>query len=464
MRMAFKPLATIALAAALGLGTTALAGPSLEQLFEQGRFDEFLMRAHDGAVAGDVDALFLLGKAHDLGRGVAADADKARFYYERARALGSARASHNLGVLALTAGDTGDAIDLLEEALARGLRMPTLYNLGRAYTPPDPTSTFGLPAYVDGARTAGDYYARACAEVEEPGCIEDAARQFTRAYMIARQSPHAQEETLAGLRGSALTWLRKGMDNDDGIAWTNYGVLLMLDGDDAGAREALEVGVAREVPVAYYQLARLAADGKGFEKREPALALDLYEKAAAQGVTDALRPAFELLSEQLQYEDDPVALEQGLQRLAALRPEPGFGDWRVGRLDERLAWLRFHARERQAPMTLPAAELAVALDACGLGLAQDHGATYNIGVNSHWRLVAYPEADEVERLPIEGVVDADGCVRLPLPADATLHGLLQRRAVFALAFPNFSLPLTLRVDGDAAVFHLQPLGAPLPPR
>lgn len=461
-----RPRLAIALALALtaAAATPAMATSPLERLFERGRFDAFLDRARDAAQRDDADALFLLGKAYDLGRGVEADAGTARAYYERARTLGSARASHNLGVMAMSADDNDAAIALFEEALERGLRVPTLHNLGRAHTPPDPTTSFGLRGFVDRARTAGGYYAQACDEAPDAACIADAGRQFLRAYMIARQMPTMTDEERSQLRESALTWLRKGTQAGDGLAWTNYGVLLKLDGDDAGARAAFEAGVAHKVPAAYFQLAELARAGEGFEQRDPALALRLYEQAADAGVHEAMAPAFRLLQERLEYEEDPVALEHGLQRLASLQPEPGFGDYGSGRLRERLAWLRFLVQERQSmPAALPArADLSLVLDACGLDLGGEHGAAYNIGVNSQWRLVAYLAADEPARLPIEGRVDAQGCVRQSLTPDDALYGLLRERAVFALAFPNYSLTLSARVDGDDVVLVLQPPGAPLP--
>ncbi|WP_190238537.1 tetratricopeptide repeat protein [Marilutibacter maris] len=460
----------VALALALALiaaaATPAVATSSLERLFERGRFDAFLDRARDAAQRDDAEALFLLGKAYDLGRGVEADAGTARAYYERARALGSARASHNLGVMAMSADDNDEAIALFEEALARGLRVPTLYNLGRAHTPPDPTTSFGLRGFVDRARTAGGYYAQACDEAPDAACIADAGRQFLRAYMIARQMPTMTDEELSQLRESALLWLRKGTEAGDGLAWTNYGVLLKLDGDDAGARKAFEAGIEREVPVAYFQLAELARAGEGFEQRDTALALKLYEQAADAGIREAMAPAFRLLQERLEHEEDPAVLERGLQRLASLQPEPGFGDYGIGRLQKRLDWLQFRALNRQSfPARAISAreDMTLALDACGLDLGGAHGAAYNIGVNSHWRLVAYAAPGEPVRLPIEGRVDAKGCVRKPLKLNEELYRLINDGAEFALGFPNYSLPLLVRFEGEHLVLELRPLGTPLPP-
>ncbi|MGZ0788152.1 tetratricopeptide repeat protein, partial [Pseudomonas saponiphila] len=68
---------------------------TLEQLFEQQQYDAFLQQAQQQAAENNAEALFLLGKAYHLGRGVTQDNATASQYYEQARALGSARASHN---------------------------------------------------------------------------------------------------------------------------------------------------------------------------------------------------------------------------------------------------------------------------------------------------------------------------------------------------------------------------------
>jgi TPR repeat protein len=439
------------------------AGPSLERLFDKGQYPAFLAQAQDAATRDDVDALFLLGKAYHLGSGVGEDIAVARGYYERARTLGSARASHNLGLLALDKGDTKQAIDLLEEALARGLRMPTLFNLAHAYTPPDPTSVFGLHSYIDRARTAADYFAKACGEEDNEVCREDAARQYLRAYMMALQANGVTSDEVSALREQALVWLRKGMDAGSGTAWTNYGALLLNERDYEGARKAFQQGVELNVPAAHYHLAELAAKGQGQAERDRDLALQHYEQAAALGMEQAKRPAFDLLLERLEWEDDLARLEQGVDRLRALQPEPSYKDWSMKKVTDRLAWGRFLADEQAAVALPPQADVKFELDACGLGLAQEHGEAYNIGEHSRWRLVAYPSLGEIERLPLSGEVDAQGCVRLTVPADDAVYGLLQRQAVFALAFPNYSLPLALTTKGQTLTLSLRPVGTLLPP-
>lgn len=117
--------------------TQAVHAADLEELFDESRYGEFLPKAERAAATGDALALFLLGKAYHLGRGVDENEALARSYYEKARASGSARASHNLGSMLMSEKRIKDAIPLFEEALQRGLLMPTLINLGKAHSPSD---------------------------------------------------------------------------------------------------------------------------------------------------------------------------------------------------------------------------------------------------------------------------------------------------------------------------------------
>lgn len=438
--------------------------PDLERLFEQGRHDRFFAQAHERALQDDAAALFLLGKAYHLGRGVEADEATARLHYQRARSLGSARASHNLGMMALEAGEIGKAIDLLEEALGRGLKTPTLYNLGRAHTPPEALSRFRLPAYIDGARTAASYYVRACEEAPGEDCREDAARQYVRAYLMALGGGLEQEE-MADLREQALVWLRKGMEAGSGVSWTNYGALLLNDRDYVAAWEAFQQGAQRQQGVAHFHLGEMAGQGLGREARDRKLALSHYQQAAELGVEPARRKAFDLLLEQLESEDDPAALEHGIERLRALQPEPAYGEWKLGRIADRVRWGRFLAGARQAlPALPPQAGATLLLDACDLGLNQSHGAAYNIGSGSRWRLGAFTRPGRIERLSIRGEVDDRGCAHFEMPVDDELYALLQQRALLVLSFPNYDLPLSLSRRGSTLALALRPVGTPLPAR
>lgn len=72
------------------------------------------------AAAGDADALFNLGQAYKLGRGVDADSAAARDYYRKAAVKGHLPAQANLGIALFQAGEKPEAIKWLKTAADRG--------------------------------------------------------------------------------------------------------------------------------------------------------------------------------------------------------------------------------------------------------------------------------------------------------------------------------------------------------
>jgi len=72
------------------------------------------------AAAGDPDAMFNMGQAYKLGRGVTADTATARDYYRRAAAKGHLPAQANLGIALFQAGEKPEAIKWLKTAADRG--------------------------------------------------------------------------------------------------------------------------------------------------------------------------------------------------------------------------------------------------------------------------------------------------------------------------------------------------------
>ncbi|SEC60041.1 hypothetical protein SAMN05421553_1126 [Pseudomonas anguilliseptica] len=180
MKPIFHPLML-----AMCISVTCYASSPLKSLFERKDYAAFLPQAEAKASAGDAEALFLLGKAYHLARGVAEDRERARAYYQDARSLGSARASHNLGSMAREQGDVKMAVEFFEEALERGLKLPTLYNLAQVSSPEVPTNYWSIPEFVQQAGRAGDYLARAYAEDGKVETLFGASRQYTQ---VARQA------------------------------------------------------------------------------------------------------------------------------------------------------------------------------------------------------------------------------------------------------------------------------------
>jgi uncharacterized protein len=72
------------------------------------------------ADSGDPEALFNMGQAYKLGRGVPADLAKARDYYRKAANLGSRPAQANLGMLLFQAGEKPEAVQWLAKAADAG--------------------------------------------------------------------------------------------------------------------------------------------------------------------------------------------------------------------------------------------------------------------------------------------------------------------------------------------------------
>lgn len=437
---------------------------TLDELLAKSDFVVFVSQATAAAEQGDAEALFLLGKAHHLGKGVAVDEARARDYYERARARGSARASHNLGTLALEQGMQSEAIALLEEALARGLNIPTLYNLGRAHSPPDSVG-WPSPGVVQSAELAGGYYARAYAIDSNINTLSSAAREYLRAYHFALLASRAHDGPfdLPAMRARALEWLLRGTAADNGPSWTNYGALLQLEGDLAGARHAFEHGARLGMPLAHHQLAlmfeRSSVQPRQGESSTRDMALFHHEQAALLGIEASRRRARDLLIEHLMGEFSLDALERGMHRLAALHQADDFDDTLV--LRERLAWGRFYEASRARLRPLPKGPLA--LRACGMGADQPHGEAHYIRQNARWQLVAYTDHGTAQPLGISGHVSQRGCVAVQtLPS--RLRRMLERGDVLALRFTNVTLPLRWHQRGDAVGLDLEPLGTPAAPR
>ncbi|ABC33178.1 FOG: TPR repeat, SEL1 subfamily [Hahella chejuensis KCTC 2396] len=445
-----------------GAGWRSACAATPEELFNSGQYDEFFSQARDAAAKGDADALFLLGKAHDLGKGVNEDREQARAFYQQAREKGSARASHNLGVMEIDAGRPKAAIPLLQEALERGLKMPTYINFAVAYNEPDPTSVFAVAGVLPNILKSGDYYAQAHELKPDAGYDFEASRQYVRAYQMSRHLLPGERDSFdsSAMRKQAVEWLQKGMDRGLRQAWTNYGVLMLDEKNYVEAQSAFSKSAAQDEPVAHYHLARIAEMGWGQEERNREQALIHYEKASLSGLEAARQPARNLLEEELRYETDIDKLEQGLKRLEALRKPDDYNYVSLNSPEARLIWGKFLRDQKRTAQPLPA--LPIVLKACGLGFSQPHGEQFNIGENSSWRLEAHKALGEVEPLSFSGLVNAEGCAELDQEMPANVRALLNEGAVLALRFPNYSLPLQWKQEAKNILLDMQPIGAPLP--
>lgn len=106
--------------------------PSVRQgveLWRAGKWDEAVAMWQGFAENGDPDAMFNIGQAYKLGRGVVMDKAIARDWYRRAAVKGHQPAQANLGILLFQATEKAEAVRWLKAAADRG-EMRAQYVLG----------------------------------------------------------------------------------------------------------------------------------------------------------------------------------------------------------------------------------------------------------------------------------------------------------------------------------------------
>ena len=459
-------------------GCASVQAAQLQELFDTEQYPAFLAQAKTEAQAGNVDALFLLGKAYDLGRGVKQDTATARRYYLQADELGSARAANNLGVLAQQQGHKSEAIAHFKRALARGLQKPTWANLARAYQPPPTTDIRQAPRALWLSRLAADAYVRAWEQQPSVVFVRGAGRWYLEAFLFARAVQGLQADSvlrawmaeegdeslslesfrMPDLRDAATEWLKKGAAENDGASWANYGVLLFEDKKFAEAHRAFERGAALNHPVAYYYLGALAAEGKLGESDAEAAA-HYFEESLRLGEERARSKAVHWLFEALKVEGDVAKLERGIERLEALA---GPDEAPTGPAKVRLRWARRFVALREQARPLPDAPLY--LRVCGLGLDQVYGRTFNLGRNIPWGLDAYRNIHEFPKRwkALKGKVDDQGCAVAEGPMPDEVRALIEEGALMGLWFPNYTLPLVVRQEQDGLVLEIAEPVEPIP--
>ncbi|MFM7403795.1 MAG: SPOR domain-containing protein [Erythrobacter sp.] len=103
-----------------------LAAPALADVkagvdaWTAGDFTRAVVEWQSPAEAGDPDAMFNLGQAYRLGRGVETDGARARQLYEQAANLGHVKAADNYGLMLLQEGEQQKAMPLITAAAERG--------------------------------------------------------------------------------------------------------------------------------------------------------------------------------------------------------------------------------------------------------------------------------------------------------------------------------------------------------
>ena len=114
----------------------------------RGDYDAAVAQWQGPAAKGDPDAMFNMGQAYKLGRGVNKDLAKAEDYYARAARKGHVRAADNYGILLFQTNRQTDALPWLNAAVNRG-EPRAMYILGIAayngdYAPKDPVRAYAL--------------------------------------------------------------------------------------------------------------------------------------------------------------------------------------------------------------------------------------------------------------------------------------------------------------------------------
>jgi uncharacterized protein len=99
------------------------------EYWRAGKWDQAVTMWQPFAADGDADAMFNLGQAYKLGRGVALDKALAQDWYRRAAVKGHLPAQANLGIQLFQGGDKAEAVRWLKSAADKG-EMRAQYVLG----------------------------------------------------------------------------------------------------------------------------------------------------------------------------------------------------------------------------------------------------------------------------------------------------------------------------------------------
>jgi len=114
----------------------------------RGDYDAAVAQWQGPAAKGDADAMFNMGQAYKLGRGVPKDVAKAEDYYHRAAQKGHLRAADNYGIVLFQTNRQAEAMPWLNAAADRG-EPRAMYILAIAayngdYAPKDPVRAYAL--------------------------------------------------------------------------------------------------------------------------------------------------------------------------------------------------------------------------------------------------------------------------------------------------------------------------------
>ena len=421
----------------------------LEKLFEAGRYQEFFKAAQQMAQQGNADAQFLLGKAYHLGKGVNADPELARHFYDLAARQDSARAEHNLGSMDLYQDNRPDlALVHFSRALKLGLEIPTLYNLGRARKALCDESTD-----AESCNLAGDSFLRAWKIEHRNATLDDAIVVYTTACLIRRQQASLYNSELSRAEANAYCkhaaeWATKGAELGLARAAHNRGAIEFDAEHYAEAIPWFRLASERGLGSAAYMLGRMQEEGQG-QPQDKTAALEWFKRGAELKNEQAIQRMHSYWEGQISASFDPARIKAAMAEQAKLDPslEPS---------SEGL--YRLHVIEMLATnaQRFPAlAETPFQKRFC-----PGHEMLY---WNTEWRMFAVAKPEQTgeipERLPLlaQGRIDTKGCILLTTTARAKLRQALARGATPMISWPGQRrlLSVTRGAVGDL-VFEIEP--------
>ncbi len=275
--------------------------------FEEGKHEEAVKLAEPLAEKGDPDALYLMGFAHETGRGAPLSLEKAQEYYRKGMAKGHADSAYRLSFILLSSQDETSRLEaqaILEKQAAKdpavsGRILGEAFLLGRFSGEPDPDNAL---KWWKSAAEAGDvasmlFIARfydgqmGFAERKDPAAaiefFEKAAEKGNTGAMVAAGSRllYGNEASRNEKRG--LEFIDKAIAAKDGSAYFALGMWQETVKEDLTAALAeYERGKDAGQPDSMIRAAEYYLEGKGTEKDVPR-AVSILEKAAGDGNAQA---------------------------------------------------------------------------------------------------------------------------------------------------------------------------------
>ena len=305
-------MSKLILAAMMLAACAAQAAPAsdLEQLFEAGQYRQFFARANPLAEKGDPTALFLLGKAHHLGKGTEVDTASARGFYSRAAQSDHPRALHNLGLIMLEQERSPtEAIPLFEQALKRGLTTPTLSNLGRAHksmcvdTSSEASCTTAAGIFTDLWEKNKDTFAL------DEAVVVFASMCFSSGSRQVPPTPECKR---------AMQWAEKGAALGLGRSAYNRGAIEVDAQRHAAAMPWFRLATDKGEGLGAYSIGKMYEDGLGVSKNQAEM-LAWFKRGAVLKNAYAVERMTDYWHEQVRVAPDQTAIRAAAAELAKLK-------------------------------------------------------------------------------------------------------------------------------------------------